>query len=157
MIQRIQTLFLIGVVVCMLGTLLVPIWSKSDLEINKMMELTAFSLNTYEGGQQTESKTTIYLAILAIAAAASAAYSISQYKKRFVQIKLGALSSFLMAAFLLSGLYVTSQAEKIIDPGSQGEYVVGYYLTAAALVCNLLANRFIRRDERLVKSVDRLR
>ena len=73
MIQRIQTLFLLGVVICMLGTLFVPIWTKSDVEINKTMELTAFSLNTYEGGQETESKTTIYLAILAIAAAASAA------------------------------------------------------------------------------------
>src|SRR5690606_11201400 len=109
MIQRIQTLFLLGVVICMLGTLFVPIWTKSDVEINKTMEHTAFSLNTYEGGQETESKTTIYLAILAIAAAASAANSITRFKKRFVQIKLGALSSFLMAAFLLSGLYVTSQ------------------------------------------------
>ncbi|MDH3711846.1 MAG: DUF4293 domain-containing protein [Cyclobacteriaceae bacterium] len=31
------------------------------------------------------------------------------------------------------------------------------YLPAVALILNLLANRFIRRDESLVRSVDRLR
>ena len=33
----------------------------------------------------------------------------------------------------------------------------GLFLPAAALICNMIANRFIRKDERLVRSVDRIR
>ena len=34
---------------------------------------------------------------------------------------------------------------------------LGLWLPGAAVICNLLANRFIRKDERLVRDADRLR
>jgi hypothetical protein len=34
---------------------------------------------------------------------------------------------------------------------------MGLYLPIAAMICNILANRFIRRDENLVRSADRMR
>jgi hypothetical protein len=41
--------------------------------------------------------------------------------------------------------------------GQHGQYLIGTYLPMGAMVCNLIANRFIRRDENLVRSADRLR
>jgi hypothetical protein len=38
-----------------------------------------------------------------------------------------------------------------------GKYDWGLYLPAAAIICNLIANRFIRRDEKLVRDSDRIR
>ncbi|WP_332913669.1 DUF4293 family protein [Algoriphagus boritolerans] len=38
-----------------------------------------------------------------------------------------------------------------------GSYQLGFWAILAAMVCNMLANRFIRKDEALVRSVDRIR
>jgi uncharacterized membrane protein len=157
MLQRFQTVFLAVVVLSMVATLFFPIWTKADNEAERMMKLTAFSLKTYEGQAESSSKSTFYIAVLALAAAAVAGYSITQYQKRITQIKLGALSSFLMAALLLTCLYLSNQAEKELNPTEQGNYVIGFFLPVVGLVGNLLANRFIRRDEMLVRSADRLR
>lgn len=157
MLQRFQTVFLILVVLSMVATLFFPIWTKADASTETLISLTAFELRTEVAGTETQSKSTFYIALLALAAAASAAVSISKFKNRLLQIKLGALSSFLMAALLLTCLYLSNGAEAEINPDAQGNYVLGFFLPAAGLLFNLLANRFIRRDEMLVKSADRLR
>ena len=90
-------------------------------------------------------------------AAAVALISISKYKNRLTQIKLGALNSLLIAGAMGTSLYFTMNSEKIIDPAVQGSYQIGFFMPVAALIFNLIANRFIRRDEKLVRSVDRLR
>jgi hypothetical protein len=36
-------------------------------------------------------------------------------------------------------------------------YEIGFFLVIIAMICNILANRFIRRDENLVRSADRMR
>ncbi len=38
-----------------------------------------------------------------------------------------------------------------------GSYQVGFWAVLVAMVLNMLANRFIRKDEALVRSVDRIR
>ena len=157
MLQRFQTVFLILVVLSMIATLFFPIWTKADASTETLIKLTAFERTTEVAGVETQSKTTFYIALLALAAAASAAISVSKFKNRLLQIKLGALSSFLMAALLLTCLYLANEAEQQINPTEQGSYVLGFFLPAAGLMFNLLANRFIRRDEMLVKSADRLR
>jgi hypothetical protein len=43
------------------------------------------------------------------------------------------------------------------SPSDQGDYLLGFYALIAALIFNALANRFIRRDEKLVRGSDRLR
>ena len=105
----------------------------------------------------TTQKWTFYIAMLALIAAGVAAYAVTQYKNRLTQIKLGALNSLLMGGSLIMTVYFSFQGEKMLEPGVKGEYLAGFYAIFAALIFNLLANRFIRRDEQLVKSVDRIR
>ena len=70
-----------------------------------------------------------------------------------LQMKLSALNSLFMAATLgISVYYGTGMVKEYA-----GGYGLGLFLPGAAMICNILANRYIRRDERLVKSVDRIR
>ena len=41
--------------------------------------------------------------------------------------------------------------------GGEGSYTIGTWAAFISLVSNLLANRFIKRDEKLVKDADRMR
>lgn len=165
MLQRVQTIFLLCVAISMILMLVFPIWEKEAQGQGERITLNAFqqahvqtSTNGDDGNMgQEEGKPTFYIAVLAILAIIVAAISIFKYDNRLTQIKLGALNSLLIAGAMGTSLYLTMNSEKIIDPGVQGSYQMGFFMPVAALIFNLMANRFIRRDEKLVKSVDRLR
>ncbi|QMU27358.1 DUF4293 domain-containing protein [Adhaeribacter radiodurans] len=162
MIQRIQSVFLFLIAVALICLLFLPIWSKTDANGQEYV-LNAFSLaasNTPSTGNTmaTVSKSTIAIAILAILAALVALYEIFQYKNRLTQMKLGFLNTLLLAGLMGSCFYYVSYVgEEIVKTPGRGEYETGFYLPLLALALNALANRFIRRDEQLVRSVDRLR
>ncbi|MBC7921114.1 MAG: DUF4293 domain-containing protein [Ferruginibacter sp.] len=157
MIQRVQTIFLFLIVIGM-GTCL---FSTSWLETGQSGEqatLTAFQLEARRAGTVISSLPVYYIAILAVLAAGVAAYSAFQYRNRLLQIKLGTLNSLLMAALLGCIMYFSTQVgEGLVNPALQGRYATGLYAVILALICNMLANRFIRRDEQLVRSADRMR
>ncbi len=163
MLQRIQSVLLFFAALCMLAILFFPVWEKSDVEKNEKVSLSALAM-TYEK-EDIETKEinilneewTGYIAILAILSAAVAFYSIFRYDNRLLQIKLGALNSLFMGGALGVSVYFSLQAESIIVPQVRGDYLVGFYLGVAALLLNSMANRFIRKDERLVRSADRIR
>ena len=167
MLQRVQTIFLLLVAISMILMLFFPIWEKEarGQDQGGRITLDAFQqkfvqANTHGDNNNTgeaESKPTFYIAILAILAASVATISIFKYDNRLTQIKLGALNALLIAGVMGTSLYMTINSEKIIDPTIQGSYRIGFFMPVAALIFNLMANRFIRRDEKLVKSVDRLR
>ncbi|MEO9965150.1 MAG: DUF4293 domain-containing protein [Reichenbachiella sp.] len=163
MIQRVQSIFLVLVAACMIGLMFFPIWNKVDREKNEKVELTAFSfehtkldIETKEINVLSEGQT-FYIAILALMAAGLALYSISRYENRLLQMKLGALNSLFMGAVMGLSVYHVYQAERMIAPLEQGNYLISFYLGVSALLFNLLSNRFIRRDEKLVRSADRIR
>lgn len=99
----------------------------------------------------------VIVGILMVVGTIVALFEIFQFRNRLNQIKLGALNSLIMAGVLGLSVYLTFRMEQTIPSGTQGQYEMSMYLPAVALIFNLLANRFIRRDHQLVKSVDRLR
>lgn len=162
MIQRIQTLFLIGIAVCMGLMLYFPIWAENNADGTEQMVITAFKSNKvavpYDATvAPLASQSNIYIAGLAILAALVAIYSIFQFKNRLSQMKLGALNSLLMAAALGLSYYNIYLLEPTFSPQTQGSFLGGFFLPAIAMVLNMMSNRFIRKDEKLVKSVDRIR
>lgn len=159
MLQRIQTVFLSLVVLLMLLMLIFPLWTYQSEDMSITYMLTALYLEIKEG---TAEATKIYfpytfVATLAIAAATVGIIEITKYKNRLLQMKLGALNSLLMAGAMGLALYFASDImdEKQLTYG--WSYGVGVFFPAAAMICNVLANRFIRKDEKLVRSVDRIR
>jgi len=160
MIQRIQTIFLLIVGINMLVFLFAPLWQKVDSSSGASYTLTAFYLETItspEEGVKNEFSPYVVPGILGLLSVCVAFISIGMYKKRMRQIILSTLNSLLIGTALGLSAYWATQAEGNILLGIQGAYSYGLFLPAIALVFNSLAVRFIRKDERLVRSMDRLR
>lgn len=164
MIQRIQTLFLLGVAVLMGMTNAYYIWGENSEDQTKVATLTTMKMQVIDTAgtlRDTSDDTVIredgtwYIGVLSILAALVAIYSILQFKNRLNQMKLGALNALFMAATLGLSYYKIYQYEGLIE--GQGQISLGFYLPAGAMLLNIIANRFIRKDEKLVKSVDRIR
>lgn len=95
----------------------------------------------------------VYLAMF-LGSAALSLFSIFNYKNRKFQFVLGRLNIILN--FILLGLFVyvllnTSGESQISEKG------VGIFIPIFSIVFLVLANKAIKKDEDLVKSVDRLR
>ena len=162
MIQTVQSIFLLVLGVCMILSIIFPSWQKAGNQVGEIVTLNAVSLEHVQDGTVANSTPTFYIAILAVASALVAFYSLSQFKNRLTQIKLGALNSLLMAGVLGIILYFSRQGEEMLPQTNQTaagfeNYELGFFLVIIAMVCNILANRFIRRDENLVRSADRMR
>ncbi len=93
------------------------------------------------------------LALFAVAGALAVA-SIALFKNRSLQMRLSLLSSFALLAALAFGIMLF-----VMDrPAATGTSIaLGAFLPLAALLLLLLAYRFIKKDEKLVRSMDRLR
>jgi hypothetical protein len=58
---------------------------------------------------------------------------------------------------IVAEVMILYRAEQLFDTGMKGDFEIGFFVPLLALIFNSLANRFIRRDEKLVRSVDRIR
>ena len=152
--QRKQTVFLVIVGVFMVISIFFPIWTSVSEGVERALFPLHFS--STEGGI----KTTVYFpytltAIFAIAAATTAFFEIGKFQNRMLQIKLGALNSLFMLGSVGSAVYFATDLIKANQ--AAGEYGFALYFPVAALISNMIANRFIRKDEKLVRDSDRLR
>lgn len=158
MIQRIQSVFLLLLALAMLSMLALPLWHKVDGLTHQELTLTAFGF-TATGMPEPKGLGPIFLiASFAIASAVTAVREIFLFRNRFGQLKLGMLNLlFIMATFGLQ-FYFSNKGEALLNPKLEGSFQPAFYLPTIALMLNLLANRFIRSDEKLVRnSYDRLR
>jgi hypothetical protein len=152
--QRVQTIFLVIAIISLIAAIFLPVWTHQDASSKKHL-LYALHYTVIDNDE----KTTVYLpysftAIFAIASATLALIEIGKFKNRMLQMKLGALNSLFLVATIGSALYFSNQMIKTFQGG---EYGFGIWLPGVAVLCNLLSNRFIRRDEKLVRDSDRLR
>ena len=157
MIQRIQSVFLLLLALAMLSVLFLPIWSKFDPGSKQTVVLTATQLAFEQPAAGAAPVATWPIAVLAVASAAVAVLEIFQFRNRFNQLKLGAVNFLLIVGTIGAGFYYSGVGERLLNIKIPGEFAAGFYLPTLALLLNLLANRFIRNDERLVRSQDRLR
>ena len=166
MIQRIQSVFLFLLVVAMVAMLFLPLWSKTDTITRETVVLTAWNLKSTvlnaegepAGAGTLPERGTFAIGLLAIAAAAIAVYEIFQYRNRLTQMKLGLLNTLVLAALIGTTLYYALYVgADMVEADNNGSYHSGFYMPLLALLLNALSNRFIKRDEDLVRSVDRLR
>ncbi len=153
--QRIQTVFLVLAILSLLAAILFPIWVHEAVGQTHKLFAFHYSITAQSG----EMITTQYLpycitAVLEIASITLSVIEIGKYKNRMLQMKLGALNSLFLAGTILSAFLLSNQLTKEFGGGQLG---LGLWLPGVAVLSNLLANRFIRRDEKLVRDSDRLR
>lgn len=135
MIQRKQSLFLFGAAIMMLLTLVLP-FAKMD----------GFSISATHN---------IGLMAVAIVGAALNIFTVFKYNDRKAQSKLSLLSALLPVIFY--GIaHVVANPDNVIAV-SFDKMAYGFPLAGIALILSFLAKKSIDADEKLVKSVDRLR
>ena len=154
MIQRIQTVFLFLAIIALGAFNTFPYWqgaTKGDDENNLLM--------SYGFARMIDGELSIQYGLYPIVAGISAValiimlIEILQYKNRILQLKLAIGNSLLMSVNLVLMTYFIINLQEEY----QGSFGIGIFIFALAMLLNILARRFIQKDERLVRSVDRLR
>ena len=158
MIQRIQTLFLALAFLASLFLFFLPF-------ANVLTDLYYYKLFVYgfeDTNQNAESRftftTVLPLLLLNIFTAGFALVSIFLYKNRMQQVRFVRLGIF--TDIILIGLIFFIYARIVENKlGETPNYLdeAGIYFPLIVLIFLILANRFIVKDERLVRSIDRLR
>ncbi len=83
-------------------------------------------------------------------------YTIFKYKNRIQQVKFVRLS-LLLTILMIVGIFVLYPNIVVKAQEAEYEFLTGAYIPIINLLFLFLANRFILKDEKLVRSVDRLR
>jgi hypothetical protein len=158
MIQRIQTVYLFLAAACAAAMFFFPVASfLSDMTYQKLF---ITGLVNMAPGQPAAIGRSVILPLACVGALMFilAMLAIFMYKKRNMQLRLvkgGILATIVMIAGIFF-LYAPLIEKKLsIIPDYTGE--IGIYFPLIALVFFILANRAITRDDKLVKSLDRLR
>jgi len=149
MIQRKQTLFLAASVILFLSTFGFPFGTIGTHELHNYKVMSA-------DGTAVEGINTYYFSIPLAIASLISAYAIFLYNNRQRQMAIVRLSFiFYAASFALMSLYIMNAVKGLEgQPFSLG---ISFFLPFAAFFANLIALRGIKKDEQLIKSLDRLR
>lgn len=158
MIQRIQSIFLLVVALAMGAFIALPVWQKTASGGEQSVTLDAFAIRHQLNSVQAEIQPAYYHLGLAVLIGGVALFAIFKYKNRLMQSALCAVNSILMTVLLALVVYQTMFGiGKVFEPEAPGEYGYGFYALVVAMLANVLANRFIRRDEKMVKESNRFR
>ena len=157
MIQRIQSLFLAIVSVSMGIFVAMPVWNKFSSDSSQSVRMSSTQVIHQQG--ITSNITPIwYVAALAAVIGLVALYNIFQFKNRLLQAGLCALNSILMTVIMgLVMYFIFGKSKDLFEPNVIGEFGIGFYGLITAMLANVLANRFIKNDEKFVRSQNRMR
>ena len=149
MIQRIQSFYLLLAAAAGAATWFYNLWKAT-------VNAGTASFVTYFNAQSSYLVFIVYMVIVALAL-----LCIFLYKNRKLQFRLTVLNVFLTAAaIVLQYFKVQDTANQIIARGQQiisSSYLPAAFLPVLMLILLVLAARGIYKDEKLIKSLDRLR
>jgi hypothetical protein len=147
MIQRIQTIFLLLAAGFFGGTALLPLMRSSE----PIPTSRYFSDGIFQAGDHP-----LLFAITALGAVLALA-AVFLYRKRPLQMQLALFSALavFLAAVVMAVFFF--QDQKNSAEWRPLQHSIGAYLAIPGIVSALLARYFIRKDEKLVRSMDRLR
>ncbi|HET9052782.1 MAG TPA: DUF4293 domain-containing protein [Cyclobacteriaceae bacterium] len=147
--QRIQTVFLAIAAIALIAALVQPLWEGRAGE--EKIVLTPFYLLKNE---QYAYYPYALTAVLTVAGLTLTFLTIRRYDNRMVQMKLGLFNTLILTGVMACIVVFVVILNKQYPIAQNG---IGMYFVFAAVLCNWLAVRFIRRDEKLVRDSERLR
>lgn len=151
MIQRPQTLLLLAIVILMGLTAFSPIWSFESESNSVLLDAQKITISN-------ETSSTIYLSILLLVSAALALFNIFQFKNRRLQLVLCSINNISITSFLLVVSFISvPNASELAGIKEGGVFNWTFYLPVAAIAANFIASKLIKKDEELVRSMDRMR
>lgn len=156
MIQRIQSIFILLVILIGISSSFLPLMSLSG-------EAGTFIMNLYKTIAATDGQILIKnmgVGVLQGLVLIVAIAMLVLYKNRSLQIKLGKFNLLLIALEIAAIVMYSDTAKLAIHPNPE-EVMVQFELGAAvpllSLIFTYLAIRFIKKDDELIRSADRLR
>ena len=153
MIQRIQSIFLLLAAIVMALLLLGPMYF---ISVDKAVSTVAPTATMLADGV-FESSDHIILLVLVILSAILPIIIIFLYKNRVLQMKLGRITVTLIVLTLALSIILFLNDYKQISVGTSITIEYGYLAPVIAIILLALAIRYIKKDEKLVRSADRLR
>lgn len=159
MIQRIQTIWLLLASITILALFLFPYVQYFDTNGIAMALKVNGTLNSSGGHNQlTTSFLFILQAIATVGLGLLSFIAILSFKNRKKQIKLILLQLFLTVLFSIWLFVTANQAVAAVDKSLGMENIgIGALLIPVSIIFLLLAIKGIKKDIKLIKSVDRLR
>ena len=158
MIQRIQSVFLLIAAACSVLLFFFPLAGIYGDTSTYLFYIYKFQNMVPGEASQFNNTAVIPLAGINAVMAVLVLVSIFMYRNRILQMRLVRLAIFLdvilvaLIFFIYAGII---ERTLFVTPDYMSE--AGIYFPLAALIFLLLANRYIQRDERMVRSLDRLR
>jgi hypothetical protein len=143
MLQRIQTVWLLLAMGCSVALLYFPVW-QVDAAISEGMNSI---------GANTHAYLLAFPPILFLTHAAS----IFSFRNRKRQLKFCGFSIVLLVIFLAASLVLIQVENDLLANFHPGDFQWGAMLPVIAILFNLMARKGIRKDEELIRSMDRLR
>lgn len=150
MLQRIQTIYLLLIVIALSLTFLFP-FSSYMLD----GETITFNIMGMEFLKENRVRFPFYVAIPL--SMILTLVTIFNYKNRKLQLKLGRFNYLLLLLVIVLSFVNVRTLTDVFPSEPSVEYGVGLFMPVASLAFLFLANRGIKKDEDLIKSLDRLR
>ena len=157
MIQRIQTIFLVLVVILGVVFSFLPVLGFTGFDIEYVMN--AYK-TTIEGNDEMVISKNMGVGVMQGMVFLVALLTIFLYKNRSLQIKIGKLNILLIALQIAAiVMYSDSVKTAIGEPTSDilVSFKIGSFIPVISLILTYLAIRFIKKDENMVRAADRLR
>ena len=131
-----------------------PYWQATAQPVGEAVRLLSYALQTGDIAQP-QFEFGLYTIVAGIAGIALILLIIEifSYKNRLTQMRIAIGISFLMSINLVLMTYFVVDLQKEYE----GTFGIGIFVFAISMLLNILARRFIQKDEKLVRSVDRLR
>ncbi len=145
MIQRIQSLFLLIASFGFLGQFATD-FAQSNAPVPALLADNVYEVQDH-----------IVLLILTVAGAMAAIVSLFLYNKRVLQLKISLLTLILSVLLPVIAFLLLYNEQNGNVQGAGLTEKAGTFLPLVSIACSALAMRFIGKDEKLVKSMDRLR
>ncbi|MBX2814754.1 MAG: DUF4293 domain-containing protein [Saprospiraceae bacterium] len=155
MIQRIQSVFLV-VTAILMGLLFLDSLSFVTIGFGDLSSLQG-NENTMLSDAQFDVRDHVLLLGLVLVSMVLAVVILFLFKNRRSQLKLARFLMISIVLVILLSILLFYMDFKLLAPGTEVNVEYGYLLPIGALICTILAMRFIRKDEELVRSADRLR
>lgn len=156
MIQRIQTVFLFLAFLASVLTFFYPLASFWSENFNLLFYVSGIE-KIHESSATFEVNTIPLMALWALMCLFSLV-SIFLFRKRIIQMRMARFAVFIDVIFMaMLFFYYIPQMEEVTESTAQYLQDPGIYFPIAALLFLILAIRFIMKDERKVRSADRIR
>lgn len=160
MLQRIQSVFMFVVVISGILLFFPPLATYfSELGYFKFFLYGVQDLVHDPFGETTEKLFSVWfslpLFLIQLVIVLLAIFTLFKFKKRPMQLRLNQLNIFLNVILVGGIFFFSTMVENKV--GAKPDFGIGTILPLISIIMLFLANNFIRKDEKLIRSADRLR